>query len=114
MVRSTRPYNPNIDDPEAGEPLFKTWQEAFVDVMKSWGVEVIPASVGHAQTKQQSNLAENDSKSMTTEQFIQTVQAMRSAQRDYFRTRDPKVLALCKDLERQVDTAIKHHHPPAR
>ena len=42
---------------------------------------------------------------MTT--FMQLVADMRSAQKEYFRTRDANVLLKSKDLEAKVDKAIK-------
>ena len=38
--------------------------------------------------------------------FIDLVKVMRVTQKEYFRTRDKKVLSASKELERQVDHAI--------
>ena len=38
--------------------------------------------------------------------FMELVKEMRSAQKEYFRTRDANVLNRSKDLEKKVDRAI--------
>lgn len=44
---------------------------------------------------------------MTEQQFYELVKEMREAQRAYFKTRDKSWLNKSKDLEKQVDQAIK-------
>ena len=39
-------------------------------------------------------------------QFIQLVRAMRSSQKEYFRTRAKNILLQSKELERQVDKTL--------
>ena len=41
--------------------------------------------------------------------FFETVSAMRSAQQEYFRTRETPDLLRAKDLEQLVDRAISEH-----
>ena len=46
------------------------------------------------------------------EEFVNLVQAMRTAQKTYFRTRNGSDLLICKKLEAQVDREIKRiTHP---
>ena len=40
------------------------------------------------------------------DEFIKTVQEMRNAQKEYFRTRDKAILAKSKELERKVDNML--------
>ena len=46
---------------------------------------------------------------MKLEEFVSLVDQMRSAQRNYFRTRSHDVLSQSKELERRVDKAIADH-----
>jgi len=46
---------------------------------------------------------------MKDEEFYDLVSRMRSAQKEYFRTRDANVLNESKRLEKEVDNAIKEH-----
>lgn len=39
-------------------------------------------------------------------EFIELVRAMRDAQKEYFKTRDNKVLLRSKELERKVDSYL--------
>ena len=51
---------------------------------------------------------------MTHTEFVQLVKDMRQAQKDYFRTRTNASLVASKDLESQVDKAVKEFiTPPA-
>lgn len=43
---------------------------------------------------------------MTTGEFAVLVENMRLAQKEYFRTRAPSDLTVCKRLEKQVDTIL--------
>lgn len=43
---------------------------------------------------------------MTSKELAAIVQIMRTAQRNYFRTRNTDVLEDCKTYERQVDLAV--------
>ncbi|MEO1527711.1 MAG: hypothetical protein AAFX06_19955 [Planctomycetota bacterium] len=43
---------------------------------------------------------------MTNDDFIALVHQMRTAQKEYFRTRDGSVLSRSKELERRVDQAV--------
>jgi hypothetical protein len=45
-------------------------------------------------------------------EFIDLVSRMRSAQREYFRSRDRQVLQRSKELERAVDAAIELRAAP--
>lgn len=40
--------------------------------------------------------------------FIEKVQEMREAQKEYFRNREIAALKIAKELERQVDYMLKH------
>ena len=40
-------------------------------------------------------------------EFIELVREMRNAQREYFKTRDKKVLQRSKELERKVDSFLE-------
>ena len=51
---------------------------------------------------------------MNTNDFINTVAAMREAQRQYFRTRMPHFLNESKKLEKQVDAQIEKHYEVRR
>lgn len=44
---------------------------------------------------------------MITKEFYALVERMRNAQKEYFRTRDKSALSASKQLEREVDEAIK-------
>jgi hypothetical protein len=44
---------------------------------------------------------------MSYDEFIDLVESMRKAQKDYFRTRLPSALENSKALEREVDRAVK-------
>jgi hypothetical protein len=44
---------------------------------------------------------------MKADDFYTLVAEMRTAQRDYFRTRSTEALSRSKELERKVDNAIK-------
>ena len=46
---------------------------------------------------------------MATEDFYKLVEEMRTAQAKFFRTKDANVLMESKELERQVDRAIREH-----
>ena len=37
---------------------------------------------------------------------------MRNAQKEYFRTRDKRILTCSKELERRVDNALSEHYEP--
>ena len=41
--------------------------------------------------------------------FVCLVQKMRQAQKDYFRMRDPDSLRISKQIEREVDLAIREY-----
>ncbi len=45
------------------------------------------------------------------DEFIKTVQEMRNAQKEYFKTRDKATLAKSKELERKVDNMLSHLAP---
>ena len=51
---------------------------------------------------------------MNTNDFINTVAAMREAQRQYFRTRMPHFLQESKKLEKEVDRTIEAHYQERR
>ena len=44
---------------------------------------------------------------MKPKEFFDKVAEMRSAQKEYFRTRSPQVLSESKRLEREIDAEIK-------
>ena len=44
---------------------------------------------------------------MTFREFVELVEEMRHAQKDFFRTRSPTVMAQCKRLERKLDAACR-------
>jgi hypothetical protein len=44
---------------------------------------------------------------MTLIELAQLVKQMRSSQKNYFRTRDHSVLAVCRDWEGRVDQEVK-------
>ena len=44
---------------------------------------------------------------MKPKEFFDKVAEMRSAQKEYFRTRSPKALSESKRLEREIDAEIK-------
>ena len=43
---------------------------------------------------------------MNAEQFFRLTERMRKAQKDYFSTRDKRVLQVSKDLEKQINAEI--------
>lgn len=43
---------------------------------------------------------------MNAREFFYLVSRMREAQRDYFRTREPHLLRVCRKLEMEVDEEI--------
>lgn len=45
------------------------------------------------------------------EEFIKTIQEMRNAQKEYFKTRDRVSLAKSKELEREVDNMLSNLAP---
>jgi hypothetical protein len=45
------------------------------------------------------------------EEFIKTIQEMRNAQKEYFKTRDRVSLAKSKELERKVDNMLSNLAP---
>lgn len=45
------------------------------------------------------------------EEFIKTIQEMRDAQKEYFKTRDRVSLAKSKELERKVDNMLSNLAP---
>lgn len=47
---------------------------------------------------------------MKAREFFDLVARMRDKQKEYFRTRQPSVLAESRDLERAVDAEIKRVH----
>lgn len=49
---------------------------------------------------------------MDNKEFIELVRQMRNAQKEYFRTRDKRILACSKELERRVDKAIEESNEP--
>lgn len=51
---------------------------------------------------------------MTHEEFVALVKSMRDAQKTYFKTRRFSDMELSKNLERQVDAAIKEIRHPER
>lgn len=44
---------------------------------------------------------------MTHREFFWAVKGMRAAQQEYFKTRDPKMLRVCKARETDIDNEIK-------
>lgn len=44
--------------------------------------------------------------------FIELVERMRAAQKDYFKNRERAALMISKELERKVDQAIERHKNP--
>lgn len=45
------------------------------------------------------------------DEFVKTVQEMRNAQKEYFKTRDKAILAKSKELERKVDNMLSNLAP---
>ena len=45
------------------------------------------------------------------DEFVKTVQEMRNAQKEYFKTRDKAILAKSKELERKVDNMLSNLVP---
>ena len=50
---------------------------------------------------------------MTFEEFIKQVEALRTAQREYFKSRRPSDLQAARDMERRIDAAIEKHKKAA-
>jgi hypothetical protein len=46
---------------------------------------------------------------MTEEQFYKLVKELREHQVKYFKTRDRRVLSACKDIEKDVDKAVRDY-----
>ena len=49
---------------------------------------------------------------MSEKEFYDLVRQMRNAQKEYFRTRDRRILTCSKELERRVDKALQEHFEP--
>ena len=49
---------------------------------------------------------------MDSNEFYNLVRQMRNAQKEYFRTRDKRILTCSKELERRVDNAITEYYEP--
>lgn len=49
---------------------------------------------------------------MDIREFTTLVRQMRDVQKEYFRTRDKRILACSKELERRVDKAIEEADQP--
>lgn len=47
---------------------------------------------------------------MQNEKFIEKVEMMREAQKQYFKTRDNRILMRCLNLEKIVDDMIAEHY----
>lgn len=45
---------------------------------------------------------------MATDKFVDLVRRMRTAQKEYFKTRDHETLKVAKTLERRVDDWLKY------
>lgn len=45
------------------------------------------------------------------DEFVKTVQEMKNAQKEYFKTKDKAILAKSKELERKVDNMLSNLAP---